>query len=105
MKMAKASEADIDAAGELCKLLNELDEGNRWSSGALGGTVDFFEIEDFDPEKKSHLESLYDKLMNLMHAQPSFHNRVIGGMCYVIMYDANEIIDPDSDHLDMHPQQ
>jgi len=68
MKMAKPSETDIDAAGELCRLLNVLDEGNRWSSGALGDTVDFFEIEDFDPEEKAHLESLYDKLMNQYRA-------------------------------------
>jgi hypothetical protein len=29
---------------------------------------------------------------------------VIGGMCYVILYPANCILDPDADTLELHPQ-
>lgn len=107
MKMAKPSEKDIDAAGKLAQILNTLDEANRWNCAALPDVPEFFQIideEDFDPEKRLHLESLYNAIVTLMHEQPSFQNRVIGGMCYVIMYDKNEIIDPDSDCIDLHPR-
>jgi hypothetical protein len=104
MKMAKASEKDIDAAGKLCQILNALDEGNRFRRIPHDQPADITELKDFNPDRFDHLKILYLQLMNLMHAQPSFHNRVIGGMCYVIMYDANEIIDPNSDHLDLHPR-
>jgi len=104
LKMAKASEKDIDAAGELCQILNELDEGNRFRRIPHDQPADITELEDFNPDRFDHLKILYLQLMNLMHYQPSFHNRVIGGMCYVIMYDANQIVDPNSDFLDLHPR-
>lgn len=105
MKMAKASEHDIDAAGELLQVLNAIDEDNRFGGAPLFGVPDFFDIsEEFDSFETEHLQALYNKLMQLMRAQPSFHNRVIGGMCYVIMYDQNKIVDPVSDYLDLHPR-
>lgn len=39
-----------------------------------------------------------------MGKQPSFHNRVISGMCHVILYDKNLFIDPDADTLQFHPR-
>lgn len=105
MKMAKPSQKDIESAGVLAQILNALDEDNRWGCGAIGRTQDFFEIcDDFNPLNQDHLESLYEKLMRLMHEHPSFHNRVIGGMCHVIMWDKNQIVDPDSDVIDLHPR-
>lgn len=101
MRYAKPSDKDIDAACSLMQLLNSL------GSYALDGVPDFFTLlddGDFDQDNIVHLQSLFNKLVTLMHKNPSFHNRVIGGMCFVIMYSENQIIDPDSDHLEMHPR-
>lgn len=34
----------------------------------------------------------------------SFHGRVIGDMCYVVMYDKNEIVAPNDDCLPLNPE-
>jgi hypothetical protein len=107
MKMAKPSATDIAAAEELQQVLNALDQNQRWGCAALEDTPDFFQLiddDEFDPEQGRHAQALYNKLVTLMRENPSFHNRVISGMCHVIMYEKNEIIDPDSDCIDLHPR-
>ena len=107
MKMAKPSAKDIAAAEELQQVLNALDQNQRWGCAALEDTPDFFQLiddDEFDPEQGRHAQALYNKLVTLMWENPSFHNRVISGMCHVIMYEKNEIIDPDSDCIDLHPR-
>lgn len=107
MKMAKPSEKDIDAAGELMRLLDTIDErfGGPWSIPEE--STDLFEFlgeECFDSDNTQHLQVLYNHLAKLLHEAPNFQGRVIGGMCYVIMYDKNEIIDPNDDCLALHPK-
>lgn len=107
LKMAKPSAKDIAAAEELQQVLNALDQNQRWGCAALEDTPDFFQLiddDEFDPEKDQHAQALYNKLVTLMWENSSFHNRVISGMCHVIMYEKNEIIDPDSDCIDLHPR-
>jgi hypothetical protein len=60
--------------------------------------------ESFDPDNIEHLQALYNSLARLLRTSPSFYGRVIGGMCYVIMWDQNQIVDPNSDTLDLHPR-
>lgn len=107
MKIAKASKRDIDAAGELLSILNAIDAqfgGPFLHEDAPEDLLELLGDGDFDPDNQLHLQVLYNHLARLLDKVPSFHNRIIGGMCYVIMYEANEIVDPDSDVLDLHPK-
>lgn len=96
MKMAKPSERDIDAAGELLSLMNDLSCGYCPWDGDEDATY-------FDPDDRDHLRRLYDAIDRLLDRAPGFTNRVIGGMCYVICWDRNQILDPADDCLTLHP--
>ena len=98
MKMAKASEKDIDAAGNLMSLLHQIDRGDYPCLDEDADVPDWFDEDNFD-----HLRAFYDAVKSTLDKAPGYPGRVIGGMCYVIMYDKNEIVDPDSDTLDLHP--
>lgn len=100
MKMAKASEHDIDAAGNLMGILDALSRGEYPS---IGDRNESTPDDGFDPDNKQHLRHLYDLLDGLLDKAPGFPARVIGGMLYVILYDKNKIIDPDADSLELHP--
>ena len=108
MKMAKPSEQDIEAAGKLLQILNSIDEG--WPAPVLGdGPTDLIALleetgAEFDPCEEKHLQALCNSLIALALETPSYYNRVISGMCHVIMYDKNKIVDPDLDHLELHPE-
>jgi hypothetical protein len=99
MKMAKATERDIDAAGKALALLDTISSGYYPSR----------EDEDdaplmFDEDDPEHLRRLWDELKATLDAAPGWQGRVIGGMCYVILYPANGILDPEADTLELHPQ-
>lgn len=98
MKMAKASEKDIDAAGNAMSVLNDISSGYYPKR-------DGDECDDnfFDPDDPEHLRKFYDLMNATLDASPGWPGRVIGGMCYVILYEDNRIVDPDSDVLDLHP--
>lgn len=105
--MAKPSQKDIEAAEALCQALNAIDERNRWGTDTISNCPSFdqlIEDDEFNPDDQEHLGALYNKLMTLMGENPSFHNRVISGMCHVIMYEKNQFIDPDADTLQFHPR-
>lgn len=98
MRMVKPSERDIDTAGELIALLNDLSRGYYpWERYEEDGP------SYFDPDDRKHLRRLYDSLDGLLDRAPGFPTRVIGGMCYVICYDKNQILDPADDCLELHP--
>lgn len=105
--MAKPSQEDIAAAEELMQALNAIDERNRWCTHTIADCPSFDQLvedDEFDPDDHEHLGALYNKLMILMGRNPSFHNRVISGMCHVIMYDKNQFIDPDANTIQFHPR-
>lgn len=107
MRMAKPSENDIDAAGELMQVLDAIDR--RWggpqpTADAPDDLFEFLDEDGFDEDNDQHLRVLYNHLAKLLRKAPNFQGRVIGGMCYVIMYDKNEIIDPNDDCIDLHPK-
>ena len=58
----------------------------------------------FLPEDERHLRRFYDAIKATLNASPGWQGRVIGGMCYVILWDKNKIVDPESDTLDLHPR-
>lgn len=99
MKMAKPSEQDIDAGGNLMALLNNIDSG-YYPFGEDDDDAPMF----FDEDDPKHLRQFYDAVKATLDSAPGWPGRVIGGMCYVIMYGKNEIVDPDSDVLDLHPK-
>lgn len=50
------------------------------------------------------LRHFYDLVDATLDKAPGYQGRVIGGMCYVILYDKNEIVDPEADTLELHPK-
>lgn len=109
MKMAKPSAHDIKAAEELLQVLQLIDArfGGPWANPDAGESLS--ELlkdgeEEFDCDNTTHLQTLYNNLACLLRTAPAFYGRVISGMCHVIMYEKNEIIDPASDCIDLHPR-
>lgn len=109
MKMAKPSGDDIQAAEELMQILQLIDArfGGPWANPDAGDSISEL-LQDgekeFDGENITHLQTLYNNLARLLRCTPNFYGRVISGMCHVIMYPKNEILDPESDCIDLHPR-
>lgn len=108
MKMTKPTPSDIDAAGELLGLLEVI--GGRFGGpyGSQDGGENLFELleqneESFDYDDPTHLKTLANHLAKLMRVAPGFALRVIGGMCYVVLYEKNKMVDPAADTLEVHP--
>jgi hypothetical protein len=99
MKMAKASEKDIDAAGNMLSLLHQIDRGDYPNLEESADVPDWFDEDNFD-----HLRAFYDAVKGTLDRAPGWPGRIIGGMCYVILYEKNEIVDPDSDVIELHPR-
>jgi hypothetical protein len=101
MKMAKASEADLNMAMELTNALDALTQ--RWCATVpnavekLSGTDDSesFDIDDSEQCKRvlAYLLELADKA-SLM--------RVVFG-CAVMLDPANKLVDPGADTIEHHP--
>ena len=106
MKMAKATEKDIEAAGELLGILDTIDArfGGPWATDGPESLEQALDGDEFDADNREHLQGLYNSLAKLLRQSPNFHGRVIGGMCYVILYDKNQIVDPGADCLEIHPR-
>lgn len=100
MKMAKASEKDIEAAGDLMSILSDLDCNYYPAKIADGEDDPMF----FDEEDPKHLRAFYDAVKGTLDRAPGWPGRVIGGMCFVILYEKNEIVDPNSDVIELHPR-
>ncbi len=99
MKMAKASATDIEAAGDAMSVLNDI------SSGYFPARQDDVDAPTFfDPDDRDHLVRFYDTIKATLDASPGWQNRIIGGMCFVVLYDKNQIVDPDDDCLALHPR-
>lgn len=110
MRMTKPSARDIDAAGELMGILQIIDKrfGGPWPTEgpeSLDALLHPSEDEwlDFDEDNPTHLQALYNSLAKLLRTAGGFPGRVIGGMCYVICWDQNEILDPADDCIELHP--
>lgn len=99
MKMAKASGRDIDAAGDAMSVLNDIASGYY-------PRRDGDDCEDtfFDPDDPAHLRKFYELIAATLDTAPGWPGRVIGGMCHVIMFDKNRIVDLASDVLDLNPR-
>lgn len=109
MKMAKPSPRDVKAAEELMQIL-QLVDARFCGPDTIHGTGDnLSELlrdgeEMFDCDDATHLRTLYNNLARLLKTAPGFYSRVISGMCHVVLFEKNEILDPDSDCIDLHPR-
>ena len=99
MKMAKASERDIDAAGNAMSVMNDISSGYYPAREGDEDAPTFF-----DPDDEAHLRRFYDLMKATLDRSPGWPGRVIGGMCYVILYSENQVIDQNADTLEIHPR-
>jgi hypothetical protein len=112
MKMARPKARDIEAADDLHWVLSAIDArwGGPWPTdgpddlrAALGADENGCCSEEFDCDNREHLQALYNHLAKLLRRTPNFYGRVIDGMCHVICWDRNAILDPTDDCLSLHP--
>jgi len=109
MKLANASEADMDTALHIGGLLNDLDDCNsdfRHCTIRTLETCDEKEevgtnpLEDFDPENAGHCQIFVQRLLSLLDRQAGCMNRVLWGFSTV---RSNDVLDLANDHLSLHP--
>lgn len=96
MRMAKASEQDIEAAMELMVVLNNVDSGYYPAQDDGEDAPTFFE-----PDDREHLAFFFARVKSCLDAAPGFVGRVVCGM-HTIMH--NDILDPNEDCLALHPK-
>lgn len=101
MKMAKPSPQDCEAAMRIMQILDSVDDGYfpRDEHG------DFREADPqfFDQDDDEHCRTLVQRILAVTGDAPGCLLRVIGGMCGVILFEGNRIVDPDADVLALHP--
>lgn len=97
MKMARATRADMDAAGEIAGILDNVARGYYPSPIDAPDTDPTF----FDANEPDHLRFLFGRLMEAMRSAPGGLFRVTGGF-HTIMH--NDVVDPDADVLELHPR-
>ena len=99
MKMAKASDADIEMAMTLANILDDIDRGYFPSKLA---DEDSEETEWIDTNDREQYARLVEGLQNVLGQGSIF--RVIFGMA-VVCDPRNECIDPDADCIEHHPKR
>lgn len=98
MKMAKASEADLDMALNLIGVLDDIEKGyfpHRFDPESES-------IEWLDTQDSQQYDKLIDNLRRLLNRGSI--GRVIMGMA-VVCDPSNECIDPDADTIEHHPKR
>lgn len=95
MKMARASQADIDAALEVTRILEDLLRGHMPASGE---DDDFQWFHRDDPDE---CRVVLGKLLDAADKGSLF--RVVFGML-VVLDPRNELLDPDADTIEKHPK-
>lgn len=95
MKMARASDEDIEAAFKVCRILDDLDK--RY----MPGDDDSEELEFFDRDDADQCRKIVGMLLDATRYTSLF--RVVFGMA-VVLDPRNELLDPDADTIEMHPK-
>lgn len=96
MKMAKASEADMEMALKLCSALEAVDR-RFFPEGSEGDN----DPECLDMSNDAHCGLVLRHIRRIM--QGGSIGRVIWGM-HVLMDPANKLVDPDARTLEPHPE-
>lgn len=98
MKMAKASEADLKMAMDLCNALEALE---RWEKFPDALRPDPSDPAVFDIDDHEHCKEVLEYLLQLVRSASLM--RVVWGMA-VLIDPRNEIVDPSADTLEVHPK-
>ena len=93
--MAKATKEDLEAAMDVVGALESI---SNW--GVMPGEIADADCEAFDAENADQCRRLFDHLVSLTRRGSLF--RVVYGMA-CLLDPVNEIIDPESDTLKVHP--
>ena len=97
MKMAKASQADLDLAIKITSALEAIERGLMPNAICEDDDdAEWFDIDDHRDCKRV-LDHLIDE------AEKGSLARVTWGM-FIICDEANKILDPNVDHLALHPE-
>lgn len=102
MKMAKASEADLEMAMDMFVALDIL--GNRWCPcmpDAIAQTDDDESSERFDRDDDQQCGRALRHLLDI--ADRGSLARVVMGMA-TVLDPQNKVVDPDADTLELHPE-
>lgn len=97
MTMAKADKDDFDTTYRLHQILQAAKDGNF-----LPDDEDS-EWTDFDCDSEKDLRKFFDQLMDALDNNPSGMMRVVGAAS-TLLYEKNQIVDPDKDYIDLHPR-
>lgn len=97
MKMAKASQADLDAAIGICSALEAIDRGFM----PEGFDADDGDRADFDIDDARDCRNVLSHLLDLV-GKGSI-GRVVWGM-FTLLDPENKLLDPNVDHLALHPE-
>jgi len=103
IKMAKASEKDLAAALDIAGILEDIDKGYFPRDPSKDGDAETNDPTFFDEDDPQHLVEFFKRLKWCLDAAPGGVFRVAFGMT-VLLDPRNELVDPDLDHLAMHPR-
>ena len=95
MKMARASKADLDAALGVSNIIEQLEQGYMPSTDDSDG------LEQFDSEDREQCQRVLAAILDAAEKGSLF--RVTFGMA-VVLDPRNELLDPASDILELHPK-
>lgn len=96
LRMAKASEQDIDTAFEVAGILEALGKGYYPRRESESDAPMHFDSDNFE-----HLEYLYERIREC-EAKGSLY-RVVGGM-HMLLHPSNAVVDPVADYIKLHPR-
>lgn len=97
MKMALASAEDMEAAYELCGLLDSISRGYYPAADDDENAPTWFEEDKFE-----HLQALFKHIEKLAESSGGIH-RVVGGFS-TVANPANGLIDLTQDVIELHPR-
>lgn len=97
MKMARATDEDMEVAYELAGLVDVIGRGDYPSTDDAEDVPDWFDADDIDHLKALHkrIEKIADKVSAIW--------RVIGGFS-ILSNPANQLIDLTKDVIELHPR-
>jgi hypothetical protein len=99
MKMAKATQKEVEALMNLMRVLNTCDD-NQIPCKPDGTWEEGEDMQWFDPDRKEHLRTFYDRVMGCFKDHPGGLMRTIGGYHLAM---TNDVFDPDAETYEWHP--
>ena len=100
MKLAKASQEEVEALLKLMMVLNSHDDGDAIPCKPNGEWEDGEDGDWFDPDKPEHLRKFYDRVTACFKDLPGGLSRTIGGFHLAW---TNDVFDPNADTYEWHP--